>query len=503
MRKEFWVSFLVLIPLSAYVTYVITLGWIFGLLIISLFGIGVYDLFQKKHAIKSNFPILGRLRYVFEALRPKLYQYFIESDLDGRPLNRISRAVVYQRAKGQRDTVPFGTLLDVYEPGYEWINHSLHPLEYEDVDLDPRILVGGKDCLKPYNCSVFNISAMSYGSLSSRAIEALNKGAKLGKFAHNTGEGGLSPYHLKHGGDIIWQIGTGYFGARTKDGSFCETNFIKNASNETVKMIEIKLSQGAKPGHGGILPASKNNNEIAAIRGVEPRTDVISPPKHKAFNTNEEMVGFIDKLRKLSGGKPVGIKLCLGEKDEFIELCKAFKKLNSYPDYIAVDGGEGGTGAAPMEFTNSIGTPLYDGLNFVNEVLVCLGLRDQIKIFASGKAVSGFDLVKLHALGADAVYSARSMMLALGCIQALECNSNNCPTGITTHRKELTKGLDVESKSKRISSFHHHTVKAYSEILGSAGLVNGDQLKKRHLHRRLSESLVASFDEIYPKVVLD
>lgn len=377
--------------------------------------LGFYDMAQARHAIMRNFPIFGRGRYVMEELRPKLYQYFIESDIDGRPFSRIFRSVVYQRAKKQLDTSPFGTQLNVYEEGYEWMNHSIAALDAHDLGHDPRVMVGGPNCQQPYHASIFNVSAMSYGSLSKNAILALNGGAKIGNFAHNTGEGGISPYHIEPGGDLIYQVGTGYFGCRTKDGNFSPELFAERTAMPNVKMIELKLSQGAKPGHGGILPAKKNTPEISKIRNVEPFTAVLSPPYHKAFSTPIGLLELIKQMQELSGGKPVGFKLCIGSRSEFLGICKAMVQTGIYPDFISVDGGEGGTGAAPMEFSNSVGTPFKEGLAFAYDALVGFDLKKDIRILASGKILTGFHIFRALALGADACYSARAMMMALGC----------------------------------------------------------------------------------------
>ena len=464
---------------------------------------GIYDMLQTKHSIRRNFPVLGYARYIMEDLRPKIYQYFIESELDGKPINRMYRSIVYQRAKRQLDTNPFGTKVDTYEVGYEWINHSVYAKDHHTLEQNPRVLIGGKDCLQPYHASIFNISAMSYGALSNNAVLALNAGAKLGGFAHNTGEGSISQWHLQEGGDLVWQIGTGYFGCRDKDGNFSEDLFKEKATQPGVRMIEIKLSQGAKPGHGGILPAKKNTEEIASIRHVEPGTQVVSPSAHTAFGNPQEMVAFIQKLRDLSGGKPVGFKLCIGIKSEFINIIKAMKDADTYADFIVIDGGEGGTGAAPLEFSNSVGMPLREGLAFAHDILMGYGLRDQIKLIASGKVFTGFHLVRLFALGADACYSARGMMLALGCIQALECNSNTCPTGITTQRKDLVAGLVVEDKKSRVANFHRETVESVIELLASAGLTSPEQIGRQHIHRRVSSSKIKRYDELYPPVAHD
>ncbi len=462
--------------------------------------IGIQDLTQKKQSIRINFPVLGRLRYVFEDLRPKIQQYFVESDTDGAPINRNERSVIYQRAKKQVDTIPFGTQLNVYAEGYEWMTHSIVPLDFHKMDHNPRVHVGGRDCKQPYALSVLNVSAMSFGSLSKNAVLALNAGAKIGGFAHNTGEGGLSPYHLEPGGDIIWQIGTGYFGARTRDGKFSDGAFANNATKPNVKMIEIKLSQGAKPGHGGILPGKKNTPEIAAIRLVEPGTTVFSPPFHSAFSTPIELILFIKRLRELSGGKPIGFKLCIGRKSEFLSICKAMVQLNTYPDFITIDGGEGGTGAAPPEFTNFVGMPLLDALAFADNALRGFGIRKEMKLIASGKVLTGFHLVRAMALGADACNSARAMMMALGCIQALECNKNTCPTGVATQDPYFMKGLVVEDKKDRVANFHKHTVESFVELLGASGIDHPDKINRTHVYRRVFMNLVKTYEEIYPTI---
>ncbi|WP_276373279.1 FMN-binding glutamate synthase family protein [Chryseolinea sp. H1M3-3] len=461
---------------------------------------GVADMVQTKQSIKRNFPLLGRLRYVFEDLRPKIQQYFVENDTDGAPINRNDRSVIYQRAKKQIDTTPFGTQLDVYAEGYEWMSHSIVPLDFHAVDHHPRVLVGSKDCKQPYSASILNVSAMSFGSLSSHAVEALNAGAKIGSFAHNTGEGGLSPYHLKQGGDIIWQIGTGYFGARDEEGKFSPEAFRKNASRPEVKMIELKLSQGAKPGHGGILPAKKNTSEVAAIRLVKPGTTVFSPPFHSAFSTPKELIQFVQELRELSGGKPVGFKLCIGRKSEFISVCKAMIELNLYPDFITVDGGEGGTGAAPPEFSNFVGMPLLDGLAFVDNMLKGFGIRHQIKVAASGKILTGFQILRAIALGADMCNSARAMMMALGCIQALECNKNTCPAGVATQDPALVDGLVVDDKKVRVANYHKNTIESFVELMAAAGIDSPGKLNRHQISRRVFMNDVKTLEEIYPSI---
>lgn len=478
--------------------------WIDTLFLFAIVGplivMGIRDMTQKKQSLRRNFPVVGRLRYVFEDLRPKIQQYFVESDTDGAPINRIDRSVIYQRAKKQIDTTPFGTQLNVYAEGYEWMNHSIVPADFHTVDHHPRVLVGNKDCKQPYSASVLNISAMSFGSLSSNAVESLNAGAKIGNFAHNTGEGGISPHHTKYEGDLIWQVGTGYFGARDENGNFSPEVYKQNALRPTVKMIELKLSQGAKPGHGGILPAKKNTPEIAAIRSVKPGTTVFSPPYHSAFKTPREMILFIHQMRELSGGKPVGFKLCIGRKSEFISICKAMVDLKIYPDFITVDGGEGGTGAAPPEFSNSVGMPLLDGLAFVDNMLKGFDIRQHIKIIASGKIMTGFALLRAIALGADMGSCARAMMMALGCIQALECNKNTCPTGVATQDKTLMKGLNIEDKKVRVANYHKNTVESFVELMAASGISDSRKLNRHQVNRRVFMNAVKTLEEIYPSI---
>ncbi|OZG73014.1 FMN-binding glutamate synthase family protein [Hahella sp. CCB-MM4] len=472
--------------------------WWLLLPIAAVLGIGLYDASQTKHTLRRNFPFIGRGRWMMELARPFIQQYFIESEVNGRPVSRMFRSIVYQRAKGDISSNPYGTKIHTYDSGYEWITHSICALNIEDINTDPRVLIGGPDCRHPYNASLLNISAMSFGALSKNAIMALNKGAGLGGFAHNTGEGGLSDYHLKHGGDIIWQIGTGYFGCRTPEGGFSEDAFQKKAAHDAVKMIEIKLSQGAKPGHGGILPADKNSPEIAGIRLVSPHTDVISPSSHSAFSTPVGLLHFVQKLRELSGGKPVGFKLCIGRQSEFIAICKAMIETNIKPDFITVDGGEGGTGAAPLEYSNSVGMPLRDAIAFVADTLTGFGLKQDIKIIASGKVFTAFHLIRCLALGADLCNSARGMMLALGCVQSLVCNTNRCPTGIATQDPELSDGLHVEDKAERVARFHKETVHAAVDIASSAGLKSPSEVTRTHLFRRINQQQIRRLDEIFP-----
>ncbi len=465
------------------------------ILVAPLILIGIGDMLQTQQTIRRNFPLAGRLRYLLELIRPEIYQYFIESNSDGVPFNREERSIVYQRAKGQLDTLPFGTQSNVYTVGYEWINHSLAPKS--PLKEEPRIQVGGPDCKQPYSASVFNISAMSYGSLSKNAILALNTGAKLGGFAHNTGEGGLSPYHLQPGGDLIWQIGTGYFGCRNHDGTFNLDKFKTRANLPNVKMIEIKLSQGAKPGHGGILPARKVTQEIADIRDVPMGVDVNSPPAHSTFTSPLGLLKFIETLRIASNGKPVGFKICLGKHREFLAIAKAMLHSHIFPDFITVDGAEGGTGAAPLEFSNSVGTPLQEGLTFIHSTLLGIGARDQIKIIAAGKITTGFGIAQKLALGADMCNSARGMMFALGCIQALRCNTNHCPTGVATQDAELTKGLHVPDKATRVANFHKGTVHSFLEVIAAAGLSHPNELRPWHIQKRISSKEVLHYDEIH------
>jgi len=495
MRKLFYATSVASVAAVEGISYFFPLARLTYIALLPLIALGIRDVCQTRHAIMRNFPVIGHLRFLLESVRPEINQYFVESDIDGTPFDRIKRSNVYQRAKKELNTTPFGTKKNVYEPGYEWINHSLNPKTPEPDAT--RIMVGGPDCRQPYSASRFNISAMSYGALSKNAILALNKGAQAGNFAHNTGEGGLSPYHLQGGGDLIWQIGTGYFSCRNIDGSFSEEAFAQKAVHESIKMIEIKLSQGAKPGHGGILPKEKITPEIAAIRMVGMDRDVVSPPAHSAFTTPLELVAFIAKLRHLSGGKPIGFKLCLGNHHEFLAICKAMLETQIYPDFITLDGGEGGTGAAPLEFSDSVGTPLNDALIFVHNALVGFNIRDRIRLIVSGKVTTGLDLISEIAMGADMCNAARGMMFALGCIQALQCHANTCPTGVATQNPELVKGLDVEHKWQRVKNFHAATIHSFVELLGAAGFTSAYELKPQHIQRRISATQVKNLGEIY------
>ena len=462
--------------------------------------VGLHDLFQTKHSILRMYPVIGHGRFFADMLRPKIYQYFVEPDYDGRPFNRIMRTVIYARSKNELDTMPFGTQFNVYSEGYEWINHSIAALDAHKMDMDPRVEIGNSTCAKPYSASIFNVSAMSFGSLSKNAILALNGGARLGSFAHNTGEGGIAPYHLNPGGDLIWQIGTGYFGCRDDKGNFSPQRFREKAMVDNVKMIELKLSQGAKPGHGGILPAKKVTREIADIRHIEMGKDVISPPCHTAFSSPTGLLEFLAELRELSGGKPVGFKLCIGHQAEFLSICKAMIDTGIRPDFITVDGGEGGTGAAPVEFSNSVGMPFKDGVAFAYNALEGFDLKKDIKIISSGKIVTGAHIFRALALGADLCYSARAMMMAMGCIQALVCNTNKCPTGVATQDPDRIKALHVEDKEQRVFNYHRETVQAFVELQAASGMSNHDQINRSHVYRRIVMNRHERYDEIYPYI---
>ncbi|MDQ7962044.1 FMN-binding glutamate synthase family protein [Flavobacterium lindanitolerans] len=499
MRKAFVVLSITVLAIIGIMTYINWKASFLLLIFIPLIIMGLYDMFQSKKTIRRNFPLVGRMRYLLESLGPGVRQYFIEKDLDGKPFNRLERSLVYQRSKKETDSNPFGTQLDIYEVGYQWINHSIKAIPFSKVDSNPRIRIGSSQCEKPYDASLYNISAMSFGSLSRNAIQALNAGAKQGGFYHNTGEGGLSPYHLE-GGDVVWNIGTGYFSCRDDDGNFSYEQYAKRAVLDNVKMIEIKFSQGAKPGHGGILPKEKVTDEIAAIRLVSKGKDIISPPTHSAFSTPLELMDFIKLLRTGSGGKPIGMKICIGNKSEFIAICKAMVETETYFDFITVDGGEGGTGAAPQEYSDHVGMPLRDALAFVYDCLVGFGIKNQIKIICSGKIITGFDIIKTLATGADLCNSARGMMFALGCIQALECHANTCPTGVATQDPRLVKGLVPEEKSIRVARFQHETVKSAMELMASAGICHPDEVDRHVVSMRVDRTKIQTFAETYPEL---
>ncbi|WP_428643174.1 FMN-binding glutamate synthase family protein [Roseibium sp.] len=445
-------------------------------------AIGYWDTQQTRHSVLRNYPVTGHFRFLFEAIRPELRQYFFESNQDGKPFSRERRSMVYDRAKNIEDVLPFGTEQDVYNGAYSWVNHSICPRPENHMDL--RVTIGGPDCTQPYSASLFNISAMSFGSLSGNAILALNKGAKKGNFYHDTGEGSVSRYHREGGGDLVWELGSGYFGCRADDGTFDEEKFRKHAADPQVKMIEIKMSQGAKPGHGGVLPGPKVTEEIAEARGIPVGEDCISPASHSAFSTPLELLDFIRRLRELSGGKPVGFKLCIGHRWEFMAIVKAMLKTGIKPDFIVVDGAEGGTGAAPVEFANRLGTPLRQGLSFVHNCLVGAGLRDDIKIGASGQLISAFDIAGTMCLGADWVNSARGFMFAVGCIQSQSCHTNRCPTGVATQDPKRQQALIVPDKAERVANFHRNTLKSLMAFTAAAGLEHPGEFRPEHFYVR-------------------
>ncbi|MCX7320472.1 MAG: FMN-binding glutamate synthase family protein [Hyphomicrobiales bacterium] len=463
-----------------------------------LAALGFHDLLQKDHAVLRNYPISAHIRFLLEEIRPEMRQYFFESEKDGMPFSRDTRALVYQRAKMVLDKRPFGTQRNVYEEGYEWMSHSVAPRPHATEKF--RITIGGPDCLRPYSASVLNISAMSFGALSPNAIRALNAGAKNGHFAHDTGEGGVSPYHEQEGGDLIWEIGSGYFGCRTKDGQFDPDKFATRAALDQIKMVELKVSQGAKPGHGGVLPAAKVSEEIARIRGVAMGEDCISPPYHKAFSTPIEMMQFIAKMRELSGGKPTGFKLCIGHPWEFLAICKAMLQTDIYPDFIVVDGNEGGTGAAPLEFMDHLGMPMREGVNFVHNALIGIGARDRIKLGASGKIATAFDIARAMALGADWCNSGRGFMFALGCIQSLSCHTDRCPTGVATQDPSRARALAVPQKTDRVTNFHEATLHALAELIAAAGLDHPQDIRAMHFSHRSADNAVLSFTKLYPQL---
>lgn len=458
--------------------------------------LGLNDVRQNSHSVTRNYPVLGHIRFLMEKIRPEIRQYLLEDDHDEEPFSRDQRSLVYQRAKGQEDARPFGTKKRVYEGGYSWVTHSVQPKHIEDTDF--RINIGGHACKQPYSASIYNISAMSFGSLSGNAIHALNKGAKLGGFAHDTGEGSVSRYHKEGGGDLIYQVASGYFGARAEDGSFDPEKYAKTATLPQVKMIELKLSQGAKPGHGGMLPAGKITEEIAEARGIPMGEDCVSPAAHSAFSTPIEMCEFIGQLRELSGGKPVGFKLCIGHQREFMCMVKAMLKTGIYPDFIVVDGAEGGTGAAPLEFANHVGMPMVEGLTFVHNTLRGAGIRDQIKLGAAGKIISAFDIARALALGADWCNSARGFMFAIGCIQAQACHTNHCPVGVATQDPLRARALDPVHKSARVARFHRDTLDALGEMTGAAGLSNPRGFLPHHLMQRQSDRSMVQGNKAFP-----
>jgi glutamate synthase domain-containing protein 2 len=469
--------------------------WIAAAPLLLLTAVAVRDVTQRRHSVTRNYPVIGHLRFLLESLRPELQQYFVERNFDGRPFDRDVRSIVYERAKGTDAEEPFGTERDVYADGYEFLTPSMAPVPVPD--RPARSVVGGPDCSQPYEMALLNVSAMSFGSLSPNALLALNRGAALGGFAHDTGEGGLSDHHLRHGGDLIWEIGTGYFGCRTKDGGFDEREFAGKAAHEQVKCVSLKLSQGAKPGIGGVLPGSKVNAEIARVREVPQGETVISPPYHRAFSTPRELVRFVARMRELSGGKPTGFKLCVGSRRQFLAVCKAMLAEGVTPDFIVVDGSEGGTGAAPLEFADHLGMPLTEGLITVHNALVGTGLRDRIRIGASGKVATGADIVKRLLQGADYTNAARAMMFAVGCIQAQRCHTNTCPVGVATQDPRRARALDVADKSLRVQRFQESTVASAMQIMASMGVRHPGELGPHMLLRRTDPTTIRSYTQLY------
>lgn len=487
-----WLGFIVCTTLSILNLYML---WPIALLCLALGIVGLKDISQTSQSIRRNYPILGHLRFFLEFIRPEIRQYFFESNTDAEPFSRNQRSLVYQRAKSVMDKKAFGTQINVYAPGSEWINHSCAPQTAPDSNF--RVRVGGPMCKQPYSASIFNISAMSFGALSANAILALNKGAKMGHFAHDTGEGSVSSHHREHQGDLIWEIGSGYFGCRTPDGRFDPDTFRQQAISPQIKMIEIKLSQGAKPGHGGVLPGPKVTPEIAQARGVMVGVDCVSPASHSAFSTPIELMHFIQTLRELSDGKPVGFKLCIGHPWEWFSIAKAMHSTGIHPDFIVIDGSEGGTGAAPVEFTDHVGSPLIDGLRLVHNTLVGLNIREDIRLIASGKIISAFDIARICALGADMCNSARGFMFALGCIMAQACHTGHCPTGVTTQDKHRQQALHPDNKAERVHNFHKNTLKALAELLGAAGIEHPEDIQAHHISRRMNDHSVALLSEVY------
>ncbi|MGV8985081.1 MAG: FMN-binding glutamate synthase family protein [Cypionkella sp.] len=465
------------------------------LICLAVLALGLHDLSQTRHAILRNYPVTAHLRFFLEHIRPEMRQYFFEGDKDGAPFARDQRAIVYQRAKQALDKRPFGTQLNVYQEQFEWLHHSIAPKAAAPLDA-LRVLIG-PDTRAPYAASLLNISAMSYGALSANAIRALNKGAQKGGFFHDTGEGGVSPYHREFGGDLVWELGSGYFGARAADGGFDPAQFAEASRDPQIKMLELKLSQGAKPGHGGVLPAAKITPEISAIRGVPMGQDCVSPASHSAFSTPAGLLEFVAQMREMSGGKPAGFKLCIGHPWEFLAICKAMVATGITPDFIVIDGKEGGTGAAPLEFMDHVGMPLRDGLSFAHNALVGVGLRDRIRIGASGKITSAFDMARILALGADWCNAARGFMFAVGCIQAQACHTGACPTGVTSQDPRRQRALVVPDKAERVANFHHDTLQALAELVAAAGLSHPSELRPHHFLRRASSDRVISFAQQY------
>jgi glutamate synthase domain-containing protein 2 len=498
MRGPQFTVFVVIATLGAVVTalavWVSPWWWVAVAVLAVLTLLGLWDLVQSHHSILRNYPVVGHLRYLAEELRPEIHQYFVESDTDGAPFDRDTRSLIYQRAKDVLQENPFGTELDLDRIGCEWLAHSVAPREPQEEQF--RVRVGGPECTRPYEMSLFNVSAMSFGALSANAVRALNLGARRGGFAHDTGEGGVSPYHLQ-GGDLVWEIGSGYFGCRAPDGGFDPARFTDTVGREEIKCVSVKLSQGAKAGVGGVLPGAKVSPEIAAARGVPVGVTCISPPYHREFSSPRGLVEFVERLRKAAGGKPTGFKLCIGRRSEFLGILKAILATGIHPDFIIVDGSEGGTGAGPPEFADHMGMPLTEGLILAHQALVGCGLRDRIRLAASGKVTSGYDLARRLAQGADYTNSARGMMFALGCIQAQRCHDNTCPVGVTTQDPRRVRGLVVADKAERVWSYHRNTVASFNQILAAMGLERPEEIGPQHLYRRTGPATVLTYAELY------
>tara|TARA_R110002096_G_scaffold290367_2_gene484676 strand:+ start:2564 stop:4069 length:1506 start_codon:yes stop_codon:yes gene_type:complete len=495
MRKGFMITSIILVVALAAIIILYPLLWWLALVILPFLILGLLDYFQKSNNIKRSYPLFGRIIKLLEKERHVVQENLLLNRTEGKPFNWIQKEIVYKRAADANKNQPFGTQIPYDEVGREWFVHSIYPVK--EVNDDFRVTFGSSKCAKPYSISILNLAGMSYGSISKNATLALNGGAKIAGFAQNTGEGGFTPYHQEYGADIIFQMGTGYFGCRTEDGNFDPEKFKEIAVHEVVKMIEIKISQGAKPGFGAILPAKKNTEEIAKFRDVEKGTEILSPPHHSAFRNDKEMILFVEKLRKLSSGKPIGIKLCIGQKDEFERMIRAFAEKQNYPDFIAIDGAEGGSGAAHMESLHWAGLPIVEAVHFVHSTLEKYKLRDEIKLMAAGKIISAFDIYRMLALGADACYSARGMMFALGCVQSLKCNLDTCPTGITTMAPSRVEALVVEDKKTKVANYHKNTIQAFKELLGAIGLENRKGIHKKYITRRINETETKTYDEIF------
>ncbi|WP_203295454.1 FMN-binding glutamate synthase family protein [Luteirhabdus pelagi] len=497
MRKGFIITSNILVLAVTAIIILYPLLWWLALVLLPFLILGLFDFFQKSDNIRRTYPLFGRITNFLEKQRHVVQETVLLNRTEGKPFNWIQKEIVYKRAANANKSQPFGTQIPYDEVGREWFTHSIYPAK--EVNDDFRVIFGSSKCDKPYSASILNLAGMSYGSISKNATLALNGGAKIAGFAQNTGEGGFTPYHQQYGADIIFQFGTGYFGCRDAEGNFDAKKFADIATNDVVKMIEIKIAEGAKPGFGAILPAKKNTKEIAKFRDVEKGTEILSPPHHSAFGNDEEMISFVEKLRKLSNGKPIGIKLCIGQKDEFERMVQSFAEKQNYPDFIAIDGAEGGTGAAHMESLHWAGMPINEAIHFAHSILTKYKLRDEIKLMAAGKIISAFDIYRMLALGADACYSARGMMFALGCVQSLKCNLDTCPTGITTMVPSRVASLVVEDKKTKVANYHKNTMEAFKELLGSMGLENRIGIHRKYIVRRISETETKTYEEIFIK----